>query len=209
MRLHSSTGRVHKWHVCNKAYLTKSKLNEHSKLLITGKPQCEHCDKLLADSKSLADHKKICPKCPGSADLTEEQKRPHKCPNCYKRYMRAADVSCHCKPKHPNAQLHLDGYIWQPDRYILCLDGSLLHPDGYSYSFSVFYLILCFSIASAHLHSLISCHPVVPSLWYHFIPICVFCKCLSLAFASSIVSVSSLIQALSSNLFIVFMVQHV
>ena len=50
LRLHSSTGRVHKCHVCNKAYLTKSKLNEHSKLYITGKPQCEHCDKLLADS---------------------------------------------------------------------------------------------------------------------------------------------------------------
>ena len=102
MRLHSSNGRVHKCHVCNKAYLTKSKLNEHSKLHITGKPQCEHCDKLLADSKSLADHKKICPKRPGVADLTEEQKRPHKCPHCYKRYMRAADVSHHCKSKHPN-----------------------------------------------------------------------------------------------------------
>ena len=103
MRLHSSTGRVHKCHVCNKAYLTKSKLNEHSKLHVTGKPQCEHCDKLLADSKSLADHKKICPKCPGAADLTEEQKRPHKCPHCYKRYTCTADVSHHCKSKHPNA----------------------------------------------------------------------------------------------------------
>ena len=102
MRLHSSTGRVHKCHVCNKAYLTKSKLNEHSKLHVTGKPQCEHCDKLLADSKSLADHKKICPKHPGAADLTEEQKRPHKCPHCYKRYTRTADVSCHCKSEHPN-----------------------------------------------------------------------------------------------------------
>ena len=38
MRGHSSTGRVHKCHVCNKAYLTKSKLNEHSKLHINGKP---------------------------------------------------------------------------------------------------------------------------------------------------------------------------
>ena len=102
MRLHSSTGRVHMCHVCNKAYLTKPKLNEHSKLHITGKPQCKHCDKLLADSKSLADHKKICPKCPGAADLTEEQKR-HKCPHCYKRYTHAADVSHHCKSKHPNA----------------------------------------------------------------------------------------------------------
>ena len=72
MRVHSSTGRVHKCHVCNKAYLTKSKLNEHSKLHITRKPQCEHCDKLLADSKSLADHKKICSKHPGADDLTEE-----------------------------------------------------------------------------------------------------------------------------------------
>ena len=103
LRLHSSTGRVHKCHVCNKAYLTKSKLNEHSKLHITGKPQCEHCDKLLVDSKSLADHKKICLKHPGVADLTEEQKRPHKCPHCYKKYTRAADVGRHCKSKHPNA----------------------------------------------------------------------------------------------------------
>ena len=103
MRLHSSTERVHKCHICNKAYFTKSKLNEHSKLHVTGKPQCEHSGKLLADPKSLADHKKICPKCPGAADLTEEQKRPHKCPHCYKRYTHAADVICHCKSIHPNA----------------------------------------------------------------------------------------------------------
>ena len=69
--------------------------------------------------------------------------------------------------------------------------------------------VLCFYIVSVYLYSLISCHPVAPSLLYHFIPICVFCKCLSLAFASSIVSVSSLIQALSSILYIAFMVQHV
>ena len=69
--------------------------------------------------------------------------------------------------------------------------------------------VLCFYIVSVYLYSLISCHPIVPSLLYHFIPICVFCKCLSLAFASSIVSVSSLIQALSSILYIAFMVQHV
>ena len=102
MRLHSSTGRVHKCHVYNKAYLTKSKLNEHSKLHITGKPQCEHCDKLLTDTKSLADHKKICSKSLGVADLTEEEKRPHKCPHCYKRYVHIADVCRHCKAKHPN-----------------------------------------------------------------------------------------------------------
>ena len=53
------------------------------------------------------------------------------------------------------------------------------------------------------------CHSVAPSLLYHFIPICVFCECLSLAFASSMVSVSSLIQALSSILYIAFMVQLV
>ena len=103
MRLHSSIERVLKCHICNKAYLIKSKLNEHSKLHVTGKPQCEHCDKLLADPKSLADHKKICRKRPGAADLTEEQKRPHKCPHCYRRYTCAADVICHCKSKHPNA----------------------------------------------------------------------------------------------------------
>ena len=57
-------------------------------------------------------------------------------------------------------------------------------------------VVLYFDIVSVYLYSLISCHPIAPSLLYHFIPICVFCKCLSLAFASSIVSVSSLIQAL-------------
>ena len=103
MRVHSSTGRVHKCHVCNKAYLTKSKLNEHSKLHINGKPQCEYCDRLLADSKTLADHKKIFSKCPAVADLTEEQRRPHKCPHCYKRYTHSSDVTHHCKSKHPNA----------------------------------------------------------------------------------------------------------
>ena len=45
------------------------------------------------------------------------------------------------------------------------------------------------------------------SLLYHFIHACVCCKCISLVVVSSIVSVSSLIQALSSMLCIVFMVQ--
>ena len=102
MRLHSNNERVHKCHICNKAYLTKSKLNEHSKLHVTGKPQCKHCDRLLADPKSLADPKKIFSKCPGAADLTEEQRKPHKIPHFYKRYTHASDVICHCKSKHPD-----------------------------------------------------------------------------------------------------------
>ena len=102
MRLHFSSERVQKCHICNKAYLTKSKLNEHSKFHVTGKPQCEHCDRLFADPKSLADHKKICSKCPGAADLMEEQRKPHKCPHYYKRYTRASDVVHHCKSKHPD-----------------------------------------------------------------------------------------------------------
>ena len=102
LQLHLSTGRAHKCDVCNKAYITKSKLNERSKLYITGKPWCDHCNKLLADSKSLADHKKICPKRPGVEDLTDEQKKPYKCPHCYKRYTHVADVRRHSKVKHPN-----------------------------------------------------------------------------------------------------------
>ena len=131
MRVHSSTGRVNKCHICNKAYLTKSKLNEHSKLHINGKPQCEYCDRLLADSKSLADHKKICAKCPESADLTEEQRKPHKCPHCYKRYTRSSDVVHHCKSKHPNIKLHPDRCIWRPYGYILHPHSYILHPLRY------------------------------------------------------------------------------
>ena len=69
-------------------------------------------------------------------------------------------------------------------------------------------IVLCFYIVSVYLYSLISGHPFAPSLLCHFIPICVFCECLSLAAASSIVSVSYLIQALSSVLYIDFMVQQ-
>ena len=102
MSLHSSTGPVHKCHICNKAYLTRSKLNEHSQLHLTGKPKFPYCDRLLADSKSLADHKKVCLKCPGVENLTDEERHPHKCPHCYRRYTRASDVHRHCKAKHPN-----------------------------------------------------------------------------------------------------------
>ena len=92
-----------------------------------------------------------------------------------------------------------------------------------SISYCIFFLLPCpllcqseTSVLFRHLSRAVCacvhssfCHSVAPSLLYHFIPICVFCKCLSLAFASSIVSVSSLIQALSSILYIAFMVQLV
>ena len=59
-------------------------------------------------------------------------------------------------------------------------------------------VVLC---AHLHLYSFACLRSLycilLPLILYHFI-ICVFCKCFSLAFASSIVSVSSLIQALSS-----------
>ena len=114
-----------------------------------------------------------------------------------------------------------DGCILQPDGCSLCPDGCISPP--YLSLFIVIaprqlyicihclssIIVLYFYIVSVYLYSLISCHPVAPSLLYHFIPICVFCECFSLAFASSIVSVSSLIQALSSILYIAFMVQHV
>ena len=46
-------------------------------------------------------HKKTCSKHPGADNLTEEEKKPHKCPHCTKRYTRASDVIRHCKSKHP------------------------------------------------------------------------------------------------------------
>ena len=101
MRLHSSSEKVNKCNICGKAYLTKSKLNEHSKVHTIGRLPCEHCNTLFAKSKTLSVHKKICPKCPGADNLTEEEKKPHKCPHCTKRYTRASDVVRHCKSKHP------------------------------------------------------------------------------------------------------------
>ena len=101
MRLHSSSERVNKCNICGKAYLTKLKLNEHSKVHTIGRLPCEHCNKLFAKSKTLSVHKKTCSKCPGADNLTEEEKKPHKCPHCTKRYTHASDVVCHCKSKHP------------------------------------------------------------------------------------------------------------
>ena len=101
MRLHSSSERVNKCNICGKAYLTKSKLNEHSKVHTIGRLPCEHCNKLFAESKTLSVHKKTCSKHPGADNLTEEEKKPHKCPHCTKRYTHASDVVRHCKSKHP------------------------------------------------------------------------------------------------------------
>ena len=84
-----------------KAYLTKSKLNEHSKVHTIGRLPCEHCNKLFAQSKTLSVHKKTCSKCPGADNLTKEEKKPHKCPHCTKRYTHVSDVVRHCKSKHP------------------------------------------------------------------------------------------------------------
>ena len=77
MRLHSNTGLIYKCHLCNMAYITRSKLNEHNNQHIKGRPQCNFCNKQLADSKTLADHVKVCPQQPGIADLSEEQRKPH------------------------------------------------------------------------------------------------------------------------------------
>ena len=102
MRLHSSSERVNKCNICGKAYLTKSRLNEHSKVHTIGKVPCEHCNKLFAESKTLVVHKKTCSKHPGADNVTEEERRPHKCPHCTKRYTRVSDVARHCKSKHPD-----------------------------------------------------------------------------------------------------------
>ena len=92
-------------------------------------------------------------------------------------------------PIYSCGRMRWDSYIWQSDGYIWWSNEYFLHELTYLYSLSVFdYYILC--IIGVALYLLISCHPVVPLLLYHFIPMCVFCKCFSLAFASSIVSVS-------------------
>ena len=102
MRLHSSSERVNKCNICGKAYLTKSRLNEHSKVHTIGKVPCEHCNKLFAEPKTLVVHKKTCSKCPGADNVTEEERRPHKCPHWAKRYTRVSDVAHHCRLKHPD-----------------------------------------------------------------------------------------------------------
>ena len=102
MRLHSSSERVHKCNICGKAYLTKSRLNEHSKVHTIGKVPCEHCNKLFAEPKILVVHKKTCSKHPGADTVTDEERRPHKCPHCYRRYTRVSDVARHCRLKHPD-----------------------------------------------------------------------------------------------------------
>ena len=102
MRLHSSSERVNKCNICGKAYLTKSRLNEHSKVHTIGKVPCEHCNKLFIEPKTLVVHKKTCSKRPGADNVTEEERRPHKHPHCYKRYTRVSDVTRHCKSKHPD-----------------------------------------------------------------------------------------------------------
>ena len=85
-RIHSSSARVHKCNICGKAYTTKSNLNEHNKVHITGKVPCEHCNKLFAEHKTLVVHKRTCSKCPGAENVTDKERRPHKCPHCTKRY---------------------------------------------------------------------------------------------------------------------------
>ena len=101
MRVHSSSGRVHKCNVCGKAYHTRSRLTEHGKVHTIGKVPCGHCNKLFAEPKTLVVHKKTCVKHPGADDVTEEERRPHKYPHCAKRYTRVSDVARHCRLKHP------------------------------------------------------------------------------------------------------------
>ena len=100
-RIHSSSARVHKCNICGKAYITKSSLNEHNKVHTIGKVPCEHCSKLFAEHKTLVVHKRTCSKRPGAENVTDEERRPHKCPHCTKRYTRVSDVARHCRLKHP------------------------------------------------------------------------------------------------------------
>ena len=80
-------------------------------------------------------------------------------------------------------------------------DGCILRQDGCIWRWHSCILwqdscILCTLALVFFCPSLMYCI-LLPLSLYHFI-VCMFCKCFSLAFASSIMSVSSLNQALSS-----------
>ena len=84
------------------AYLSKSKLNEYEKKHSTGRVTCDHCGKSLGEKKSLVDHLKSCKKVPGYEQQSEEEQKPHKCPDCFRHYIHKKDMLKHHRKVHPN-----------------------------------------------------------------------------------------------------------
>ena len=118
MRLHSSSERVHKHHICSRAYLTKSKLNEHSKVHITGKLPCEHCNRLILNH---------CLSIRRFVQNVLEQLISQKSRGNHTSVLTATrDIHV---PLMWSAIASPNGYIWQSDRYILHLDGYILCSD--------------------------------------------------------------------------------
>ena len=99
-KVHSSGGRKFLCAVCGKGFVNKSKLNEHTKYHALNRVTCAHCSTTVGDKKSLQDHLKVCSKCPGADQLTEEQKKPFKCDYCYHRYVHNKDLRHHMQAKH-------------------------------------------------------------------------------------------------------------
>ena len=82
-KLHTPGGKKFLCAVCGKGFVNKSKLNEHTKCHPSNRVTCAHCSTTVGDKKSLQDHLKVCSKCPGADQLTEEQQKPFKCDHCY------------------------------------------------------------------------------------------------------------------------------
>ena len=100
-RVHVDVARKHVCAHCGNAYLSKSKLNEHEKKHVPGHVTCHHCNKSLAEKKSLGDHLKSCKKVPGYDQRSEEELKPFKCPECYRRYVHKKDMLKHHQNVHP------------------------------------------------------------------------------------------------------------
>ena len=97
-RVHADAARKFVCVCCGSAYLSKSKLNEHEKKHSMGRVTCNHCGKSLVDKKSLIDHLKSCKKVPGYEKQSEEELKPHKCPDCFRHYVQKEDMQKHyCK----------------------------------------------------------------------------------------------------------------
>ena len=86
-RIHADAAQKYVCVHCGNAYLSMSKFNEHEKKCSTGRVTCDHCGKSLGEKRSLIDHLKSCKKVPGYEQWSEEELKPHKCPDCFWCYI--------------------------------------------------------------------------------------------------------------------------
>ena len=59
----------------------------------------------LWEKKSLIDHLKSCKKVPGYEQRSEEELKPHKCPDCFRCYVNKKDMQKHHRKVHPDKLL--------------------------------------------------------------------------------------------------------